>query len=237
MSDLYMMVTIADRSCGKKFTSLYEEYGVHVTLSTVGSGTAVSEMLNYFGLEKTEKVLVFSIVTGSVWKEIKKDLQKKLKIDVPGTGVAFIIPLSSIAGKKPLFFLTEGLNFKKGEESALKDTKYELLVVIANQGYTDMIMEAARDANAGGGTVIHAKGSGMERAEKFMGVSLVNEKEMVFIVVKTEIKNDVMRSIMDKAGLESKAHSILFSLPVTSTAGMRLMDEEEIERETEKEEV
>ena len=237
MSDLYMMVTIADRSSGKKFASLYENYGVNVALSTVGSGTAVSEMLDYFGLEKTEKVVIFSVVSGSVWKEIKKDLQKKLKIDIPGTGIAFIIPLSSIGGKKPLFFLTENLNFQKGEESSLKDTKYELLVVIANQGYTDMIMDTAREANAAGGTVIHAKGSGMERAEKFLGVSIVNEKEMVFIVVKSEIKNTVMKSIMTKAGLESKARSIVFSLPVTSTAGMRLLDEEEIEKETEKEEV
>ena len=30
---------------------------------------------------------------------------------------------------------------------------------------------------------------------------------------------------MDDAGLESKAKSIVFSLPVTSTAGMRLMEE------------
>ena len=30
---------------------------------------------------------------------------------------------------------------------------------------------------------------------------------------------------MEKAGLESKAQSIVFSLPVTDTAGMRLMEE------------
>ena len=107
----------------------------------------------------------------------------------------------------------------------MKDTKYELLVVIANQGYTDIIMDAAREENAGGGTVIHAKGTGMEKAEKFLGVSLVNEKEMVFIVVKSGMKNRIMKAIMDKAGLKSKAQSIMFSLPVTSTAGMRLMEE------------
>ena len=45
----------------------------------------------------------------------------------------------------------------------MKDTKYELLVVVANQGYTEYIMEAARSANAAGGTVIHAKGTGMQK--------------------------------------------------------------------------
>ena len=95
-----------------------------------------------------------------------------------------MIPVSSIGGKKQLQFLTEGRGFEKGEESTLKDTKYELLVVVANQGYTEYIMEAARSANAAGGTVIHAKGTGMQKAEQFLGFSLATEKEMILIVVK-----------------------------------------------------
>ena len=90
-------------------------------------------------------------------------------------------------------------------------------------------MDAARKVHAAGGTVIHAKGTGAQRAEKFLGVTLVPEKEMVFIVVKKERKNDIMRAIMDEAGTGTKAGSIVFSLPVTDTAGMRLL--EDIEEE------
>ena len=155
-----------------------------------------------------------------------------MKIDVPGTGVAFLIPVSSIGGKRQLRFLTEHQNFTKGEESTLKGTKYELLVVIANQGYTEQIMDAARAVGAAGGTVIHAKGTGMERAERFLGVSLAAEKEMVFIVVKVRDKQRIMRAIMDQAGLESEAKSIVFSLPVTDTAGMRLVEADEEEEQS-----
>ena len=108
----------------------------------------------------------------------------------------------------------------------MKDTRYELLVVIADQGYTDMIMDAARAADAPGGTVIHAKGTGTEQAERFLGVSIAAEKEMIFMVTRREGKNAIMRAIMDKAGLASKARAIVFSLPVTETAGMRLLEEE-----------
>ena len=149
-----------------------------------------------------------------------------MQIDVPGTGIVFIIPLSSIGGKRELMFLTENQRYEKGEESNLKDTTHELLLVIANQGYSDLIMEAAREAGAGGGTVVHAKGSGMEGAEKFLGVSLAIEKEIIYIVAKKELKNPIMQSIMKKAGMESKAKSIIFSLPVTSTAGLRLIEED-----------
>lgn len=225
MSELYMMVTITNRNLTKKFMDFYVQSGLEVSAITVGMGTAASDILDYFGLEGAEKVIIFQIVTDTKWKEIKQGLQRRMKIDIPGIGIAFVVPLSSIGGKKALNYLTCGQEFVKGDESVLKETKYELLVVIANQGYTEMVMDAAREVYATGGTVIHAKGTGAERAEKFLGVTLVPEKEMLFIVAKKEEKNNIMRAIMDKAGLESKARSIVFSLPVTDTAGMRIMEE------------
>lgn len=229
MSELFMMVTITERDRTKKFTNFYKENGVEVSMITVGRGTAASEILDYFGLDGSEKSVMFQLVTDTKWKELKQGLRRKMQIDIPGTGIAFIVPLSSIGGKKALNYLTCGQDYVKGEETTLKDTKYELLVAIANQGYTELVMDAARSVHASGGTVIHAKGTGSDKAEKFMGVSLVPEKEMVFIVVRKEHKNEIMRAIMDQAGLESKARSIVFSLPVTDTAGMRLMEEIDIE--------
>lgn len=229
MSELYMLVTITDRNLTKRFTTYYKEQGLDISMITVGRGTAASEILDYFGLEGSEKSVFFHVVTGEKWREVKMGLRKKLQIDVPGIGIAFTIPLSSIGGKKALNYLTSGQEFVKGEESTLKDTKYELLVVIANQGYTELVMDAARRVHAAGGTVIHAKGTGTDKAEKFLGVTLVPEKEIVFIVVNRERKNDIMRAIMEEAGLESKARSIVFSLPVTDTAGMRLLEEIEMD--------
>lgn len=229
MSELYMMVTIINRNHTKKFIGFYQDMSVDISVITVGTGTAASEILDYFGLEGTQKSVMFDVVTGEKWKEVKQGLQRKMQIDVPGIGIAFTVPLSSIGGKKALNYLTSGQDYIKGEESSLKDTKYELLVVISNQGYSEMIMDAAREVHAAGGTVIHARGTGTEKAEKFLGVTLVPEKEMIFIVVRKDQKNDIMRAIMDKAGLESKARSIVFSLPVTDTAGMRLMEEMEEE--------
>ena len=108
----------------------------------------------------------------------------------------------------------------------MKDTKYELLLIIANHGYSDMIMDAARSAGAAGGTVIHAKGTGMEGAEKFLGVSLAAEKEMIFIVVKRQLRNGIMTAVMQEAGMDTKAKAICFTLPVNSTAGLRLIEDE-----------
>ena len=225
MGSLYLMTTIVDRKIVNKYLELYKENELHVTFLTLGAGTAANEILDYLGLDSAEKAVAFSVLEESSWITIKKQLEKKLKIDAPGGGIAFTIPLSSIGGKKVLQFLLENENYQKEEETTLKNTAHELIVVIAEQGYTNLIMDAARAAGAYGGTVIHAKGTGMEAAEKFMGVSLAAEKEILFIVTRSEQKNSIMRAIMEHAGLDSKAKSIAFSLPVTDTAGLRLIED------------
>ena len=54
-------------------------------------------------------------------------------------------------------------------------------------------------------------------------MDLVNEKEVVLIVSRTTQKNKIMSAIMKNA--DPKAGAIVFSLPVTDTAGLRLLDE------------
>ena len=225
MSELSMMVTITTRKHTRKFVQFYEEMNLPVSFITLGSGTASSEILDYFGLDGSEKSVIFHIITDTRWKEVKRQLRLKMSIDIPGIGIAFTVPLSSIGGMKALNYLTAQQDYVKGEESTLKDTKYELLVTIANQGHTELIMDAARKVHAAGGTVIHAKGTGTHLAQKFMGVTLVPEKEMIFIVVRKDQKNAIMKAIMDEAGTGTPAGAIVFSLPVTDTAGMRMMEE------------
>lgn len=225
MGSLYLMTTIVDRKNVKKYLELYRENNLNVMFLSLGIGTASNEVLDYLGLDSAEKAVAISVVEEGHWFDLKKELQRKLRIDAPGGGIAFIVPLSSIGGKKTLQFLLEQEEYKKEEESTLKDTTHELVIVIAEQEYTNMIMDAAREAGAYGGTVIHAKGTGMEAAEKFMNVSLATEKEIIYIVTKTEQKNDIMSAIMKHAGPDTKAKAITFSLPVTDTAGLRLLED------------
>ena len=100
MSTLSMMVTITTRKLNRKFARFYEEIGLPVSVVTLGNGTASSEVLDYFGLDGSEKSIFFHIVTDTKWKEVKRQLRMKLYIDSPGIGIAFLIPLSSIGGTK-----------------------------------------------------------------------------------------------------------------------------------------
>ena len=222
MSNVYCMITITGKNQGERFSSLFKTEQLPVMLLTLGAGTASSEMLDYFGMESREKIVIFTVVTQESWRRVKRQMEEKLNIDVPGTGISFIVPVSSVGGGKAFRYLLAGQAYIKVEETELKNTEYELIIVISNYGYNNLVMDAAREAGAGGGTVVHSRGTGREKAEKFLGVTLAEEKEMTFIVTRSEKKNDIMKAIMEKAGLESKAKSILFSLPVTETTGLRI---------------
>ena len=117
MNTLYWLITITDRHSTDAFLALYEEHGITVSLRTVGAGTAVQETLSTLGLEQTEKAVLFAMITAETWPGLQKDLRRKMRIDVPGTGIAFIIPVSSIGGKRALQFLTEHQTFALKEEA------------------------------------------------------------------------------------------------------------------------
>lgn len=235
MSELYLLTTITDRRQLPRFISLYQDCGIAVNLIALGRGTVSDAAESYF-LGSSEKAVCFSLVTRDTWREAKRLLRRRLQIDTPGVGVAYLVPMSSIGGRRELAFLTEGQQFERGEESVMKGTERELLVIISEQGQNELVMNAARAAGAYGGTVIHARGTGMRQAEKFLGISLASEKDMTFIVAKTAQKDRIMQSVMLKAGMGTPAKSIVFSLPVTDTAGLRLLEDEDQKDEEQKNE-
>ena len=105
-----------------------------------------------------------------------------------------------------------------------KESKSVLIITVVDKGNTDVVMDAARSAGARGGTVVKAKGTGAEIA-KFFGVSISEEKEMVYIVATREGRDGIMRAIMEKAGSNTDAHGVVFSLPVDGVVGIKGFEE------------
>ena len=62
---------------------------------------------------------------------------------------------------------------------------------------------------------------------KFFGVSIASEQEMLFILTRSDTKKPIMKAIMAKAGIQSPAQSLVFSLPVGDIAGLRELDQSE----------
>ncbi len=97
---------------------------------------------------------------------------------------------------------------------------HELIMCIVNTGFTDVVMDAARDKGARGGTVIHARGTANKEAEEFFHISVQPDKEVVMILVPSEIKDDVLHAIYQAAGLKTAGQGIAFAMPVTNVVGL-----------------
>ena len=220
--ELYYIIAITDHDRGEAMNTLYRAAGLRGILSMPGRGTATSEHLAIYGLDATPKAIVSAVADGEMQKQIFKNAKRRMQIDIPGNGVMLTVPLKSVAGGKTLSYLTDDL---KAGGAPNMNFEHELITVILNEGYSDFVMDAARAAGAGGGTVLHAKGTGGTRGEKFFSVSLADEKDMIYIIAHKDEKAAIMRSINEQAGPGTKAGAICFSLPISSVAGLRAREE------------
>lgn len=216
-----LIITITDRSRSGEFASWFQAQGATLVLTALGRGTAATEVLDCLGLEATEKAVLLLAAPRS--SRLVRRAERELWLDVPGRGILMTVPLSSIGGAKARDYL---LQWQAEEDDMEKEITHELIVVITNRGYTDQVMDAARSAGAAGGTTIQAKGTGTKLARKFFGVSLAAEKELVFILAREADRKPIMKAVMSQAGMQTKAQSLVFSMPVTDLAGLRRLEED-----------
>ena len=222
---LSMLFTIVDRGKGEHVAEMLSAEGVLIHEIMLGNGTAHKDLLSLLGLRDTAKDVVVSFVKSEVAGRAMAKLNFALEIDLPGKGIAFTVPIGSVGGTRTLHYmmgveLDKPIENTEGKRTQMEQPKNSLVVTIVNRGYTEKVMEAARPAGARGGTVLHARGAGMEEASQFFGITIQPEKEMVLILVDQEIKVPVMQAIARDAGPNTPASGLVFSLPVDSVMGL-----------------
>ena len=98
--------------------------------------------------------------------------------------------------------------------------KHEVIFCIVNAGFSDEVMDAAREFGARGGTVIRARGTANPEAEKLFNIAIQPEKEIVMILVESELKNDILHALYKAVGLKTPGQGIAFTMPVDDVVGL-----------------
>ena len=111
-----------------------------------------------------------------------------------------------------------------------------LIITIVNKGNHDLVLIAARNAGAKGGTITTARGTQNPDVARRYGINIQPEKEMIYMVVDNNIKDKVMNAIYSEAGLKSQGAGITFSLPIIDAIGLNPFEEENEESENTKKE-
>ena len=221
--DISLVITIHDRIELYDLMMFYERKNVAPVITMLGRGTATENQLSALGLEPMQKALIAGVISGKEIPGFFKEAKKEFMIDVPGNGIMMTVPLKSVTGGRTLAYMTNQREMNK--EMPKTEFNYELIVIIANSGHIDDVMDVARTAGADGGTVIHAKGTGAKFSDRFFGVSLADEKEVIFIAETQAKKAAIMKAVAEKMGPATPAGAICFTLPISEIAGLRMLEE------------
>ena len=100
--------------------------------------------------------------------------------------------------------------------------EYEIIFTILNRGFSDLVMDSARESGATGGTIITARGTGAKEVQRLFGLTISQEKEIILILTTKDKRNDIMSAICRSAGLNTQGKGITFSLPVSDVLGVSL---------------
>lgn len=216
---LVMAIVVVKRGKADRVTEWFAESGVTFNLVTLGRGTAKGKALAYLGLDESAKDCIFSTMPLGLSRELLRMLGTQLYPGPLDKGIAFTIPLNDIATERDERCL-RGAPQEQGGAAMEPEFHHDLIIAVTNLGFVDDVMDAAREAGVPGGTVLHARRVGTKQAEKFFGVPIHPEKEMLLILVRHEDRERIMNVISERNGLHTNAKTIVFSLPVNAVAGL-----------------
>ena len=82
---------------------------------------------------------------------------------------------------------------------------FKLIVAFVEDGKTEIVMEAARDAGATGCTVINnARGEGMKQSKTFFGLTLATQRDVLLMLVEEHLSRHILERVGEVGEFDEK---------------------------------
>jgi nitrogen regulatory protein PII len=223
-------------------SEVFEQENCLLSFVSNGSGTASSEITGLLGIGSTEKAVFICLAADMDTPHIIREVRRAMGSRNAGAGIAFSIPLGGITGRIFTMFAESAAlqvsaskadpekriaadNSHTQEEQKMQgiEIKNEMIIAILNNGNSEAFMAEARKAGARGGTVISARGISQEAMKKFFGISVQDEREIIFILADKDTAVPIMEAVKSDFGASSKAAGVIFSLPVDQVMSLNAL--------------
>ena len=213
MNKIKVLFSILERGKGKEYIARLSEQGVKLNLQTIGHGTAPSEMKDIFGLVSSEKDIVISFAPEMAIGAFAFSQSQVVGGRRPYGGIAAVMPIAGLG--RVTAEIIERASEKGGRKAMEKDkTKYALVFISVNEGYSEEVMKTAKKAGATGGTIMRGRLDGMELLESHGEEAVFEEREVISILAPQTVAKEIMESVNAEFGLSSRAKGTVFALPV-----------------------
>ena len=207
---LCCVVNMGDSAKTLKYAKKYGAKGATISL---GMGTVQNRLLDFLGIHEVHKEIVAIVMDDGLAAGAIQGISKDMQFDKPHHGIAFTIDVGEVWG-------SDNLIEKNQIHSEAKSSVYKIIYVIVDKGKGIEVIEAANRAGARGGTIEHARGSGIHEVRKLFSVEIEPEKDKVFIITKSDIKDAIIKSIMASMDLNAPGNGILFVQDLNEVYGL-----------------
>lgn len=215
VAPMQMLATIVERGKGFDLIRRYEQFKISHHFQAAGHGTAASHLLDTLGFGTAERDIILSLGPKDTVRQVMYFLKDEDRSSLGAPGIAFSMNLSGMTAILAVALSRlEKMEPERGEQLMEQGNHHSLILVAVNQGYTDAVMDTARAAGAKGGTVIRARWTGAQTVEKFAGITLQGEKEILAIVAAGRERGAIMEEINRIHGQKSAPQAVVLSLPI-----------------------
>jgi len=101
-----------------------------------------------------------------------------------------------------------------------EDSLYDAIFVIVDRGKAEAVIDAASKAGSKGGTIIHARGSGIHETSKLFAMEIEPEKEVVLILAEKNLTDPIVSTIREELQIDKPGKGIIFIQAVDRAYGL-----------------
>jgi len=98
--------------------------------------------------------------------------------------------------------------------------KFSLLVAIVAEELEDKAIDVAKQAGAGGMTILSARGIGVEEKKTFFGLTYQGSQTVLVWVLEKKLSLVVMKALTDDLELKTHSKGVVFTVPLEHLAGI-----------------
>ncbi|NLT13489.1 MAG: P-II family nitrogen regulator [Clostridiales bacterium] len=209
-----MTLILGEHQC-QKFARIKNEKAIRGGIIVLGKGTVKSATLNLLGIKSQKKEIVSILLEKEKANEVLEYFSKEFLLNEPGHGIAYTTPV--ITAGQIINNEQDAWDTVQGTEG---ESMFKKLTVVVNRGMAEDVMDIARKSGVKGGTIMHGRGTGSECTAKFFGMEIEPEKELVIILMPSDLIDKVVNDLFKELRLDVPGNGILFVEPVVEVRGL-----------------
>lgn len=220
-----LLTLIVPQSHARRVMRQTREVGIVSATLMYAQGTVHGFLADLFGLNEDRKAVIMMAVPGGKGHSLLHEIAVSLGLNRPNQGIGFRTGLSAVLGMHQEGYGPENdageerSGMSKREESA-NTGGYKAVVTIVDRGRAEEVMDAAIKGGAMGGTIMHGRGSGVHETAKVFNMEIEPEKEIILILVRDSIAEDVVESIRKETKVDEPGQGIIFVQDIAQAVGL-----------------